>query len=132
MAWDAKLNPNKLKYVNFRKKGDKGKSSDYFFHGVDNKSESIEKRNNLFGGNYNIPHLKYKACDFCEDVFAYCADVVFGDAWLPKYVEDPQGTNVVIVRNREIKKTIDRFKNELKLSFCQHLSKLNALSSTIC
>ena len=46
--------------------------------------------------------MKYKACDFCEDVFGYCADVVLGDAWLPKYNKDPKGDNVVIVRNEEI------------------------------
>ena len=29
--------------------------------------------------------LKYKACDFCDDVFGEVADVVFGDAWVEKY-----------------------------------------------
>ena len=33
---------------------------------------------------------------------AYCADIVLGDAWLPKYSKDPKGTNVVIIRNETI------------------------------
>ncbi len=115
MAWEAKLDPNKLEYVNFRKKSEKGKSSEYLFHGIDHKSESIVNRNDLLGGNYNIPHLKYKSCDFCEDVFAYCADIVFGDAWLPKYIDDPKGTNIVIVRNPIVGKILDNFKYELHL-----------------
>lgn len=41
----------------------------------------------------------YKACDFCDDVFAETADIALGDAWLPEYVQDGNGTNVVVTRN---------------------------------
>lgn len=38
------------------------------------------------------------ACNFCDDVFAELADVVFMDAWLPEYSHDSRGTNLAIVR----------------------------------
>lgn len=47
------------------------------------------------------------ACNYCDDVFAECADAVFMDAWLPKYRGDPKGTSLAIVRNLEIQKIID-------------------------
>jgi coenzyme F420-reducing hydrogenase beta subunit len=42
------------------------------------------------------------ACNFCDDVFAEVADAVFMDAWLPGYRENPKGTNLFIVRNKEL------------------------------
>ncbi|OQB85814.1 MAG: F420H2 dehydrogenase subunit F [Planctomycetes bacterium ADurb.Bin126] len=38
------------------------------------------------------------ACDFCDDVFAECADAVFMDAWLPAYVPDSRGHNLALIR----------------------------------
>ena len=42
------------------------------------------------------------ACNYCDDVFAECADAVFMDTWLPGYVKDSKGNSLVIVRNPEI------------------------------
>jgi coenzyme F420 hydrogenase subunit beta len=43
--------------------------------------------------------LKPQVCSFCDDVFAELADVVFMDAWLPEYIGNPLGTNLVVVRS---------------------------------
>lgn len=40
-----------------------------------------------------------EACDYCDDVFAECADATFMDAWLPEYSSEPDGRNLVIIRN---------------------------------
>jgi hypothetical protein len=53
----------------------------------------------IYGGNWGYGFFKYEACNFCDDVTAETADVAFGDAWLPEYVNDSGGTNVVVVRN---------------------------------
>ncbi len=45
---------------------------------------------------YNIP-----VCNFCDDIFAECADVTFMDAWLPEYTKDSRGTSLVIVRSEQ-------------------------------
>lgn len=39
-----------------------------------------------------------EACDYCDDVFAECADAVFMDAWLPDYSGEWQGTSLVLTR----------------------------------
>lgn len=127
MAWESKLDPNKLTYVNFRKKNNTT-ASDYVFHGKDISKEINVKRQNLQGGNYNIPHMKYKACDFCEDVFGYCSDIVLGDAWLPKYVKDSKGTNVIIVRNEYIFNLLKSC--ELKLDFLSETDIIRSQSSS--
>ena len=39
------------------------------------------------------------ACNYCDDIFAECADVTFMDAWLPEYSDDPKGMNLAIFRS---------------------------------
>jgi len=39
------------------------------------------------------------ACNYCDDIFAECADVTCMDAWLPEYFRDYRGTNLVMVRS---------------------------------
>lgn len=46
------------------------------------------------------------ACNYCDDIFAECADIVCMDAWLPEYWSDPNGHNLVIVRSPKIFQTI--------------------------
>jgi len=51
--------------------------------------------------NNNIMFDKFmpqKNCLFCVDHMGYCADIVVGDAWQPRYKEDEVGTNIVIAR----------------------------------
>jgi len=45
-------------------------------------------------------------------VFAETADVVLGDAWLPEYVQDSDGTNVVVTRNQDIRQLIVKARTE--------------------
>jgi len=47
-----------------------------------------------------------EACDYCDDVFAECADATFMDAWLPEYSSDPAGRNLVIIRNLSLSKML--------------------------
>lgn len=53
-------------------------------------------------------YFKLNACNFCDDVFAETADIVFMDAWLPEYNQDPKGHNLVLVRTNWIR---DIFQN---------------------
>lgn len=71
--------------------------------------------NQLFGADWGAGAFKYKACDFCDDVFAETADVVLGDAWLPEYVQDSYGTNVVVTRNQDIRQLIVSARKEGRL-----------------
>ena len=71
--------------------------------------------NQLIGADWGAGAFKYKACDFCDDVFAETADVVLGDAWLPEYVQDSYGTNVVVTRNDNIQQLIVNARSEGRL-----------------
>ncbi len=55
-----------------------------------------------------------RACDFCPDVFAECADATFMDAWLPNYVADPAGRSLVVSRSRATAELFERLAGEGK------------------
>jgi len=46
------------------------------------------------------------ACNYCDDVFAECADVTFMDAWLPEYSRESGGTSLVLVRSAFVQRMI--------------------------
>jgi len=49
-----------------------------------------------------------KACSYCDDVFAECADVTCMDAWLPEYSQDSQGMSLVLVRSLLVQELVER------------------------
>ncbi|MBN2071478.1 MAG: Coenzyme F420 hydrogenase/dehydrogenase, beta subunit C-terminal domain [Candidatus Krumholzibacteriota bacterium] len=51
---------------------------------------------------WDMGYFKINACNYCDDLFAEVADVVFMDAWLPEYTCEEAGTNIVLVRNDAI------------------------------
>lgn len=77
------------------------------------KDELVVKRiAELSTANWGLGYFKYNACDYCDDVLAETADATFGDAWIPKYVSDDKGCNVIIIRNQAIQDLFDRYRNE--------------------
>jgi len=97
-----------IKSINFRKKipGHKANEKGVAVVGI-NKEKSGAKMatvQQLFGTDYGCSFFKYKACDFCDDVFAETADFVVGDAWLPEYLS--KGTSLLVVRSREIERVL--------------------------
>ena len=103
LAAQARIDRADLKAVNFRHKYPDGLASGY---GVNferrDGSRTDRPMRTVFGNNWGYGFFKYDACNTCDDVAAETADVAFGDAWLPAYVVDPAGTNVVVVRRPEI------------------------------
>lgn len=65
-------------------------------------------KSTLNGADWGLGYFKYEACDYCDDVMAETADLVVGDAWLPGYQDDWQGTNVVVVRHPELEAVLQR------------------------
>jgi coenzyme F420 hydrogenase subunit beta len=47
-----------------------------------------------------------RACNYCDDIFAECADVACMDAWLPEYSKDSRGTSLVLVRSPQVQEVI--------------------------
>jgi hypothetical protein len=48
-----------------------------------------------------------KSCLFCDDIFAELADGTFMDAWLPEFIDDPSGMNLIVSRNTNLSAVVD-------------------------
>lgn len=110
-AWQCGIEPGNLNSIDFRKKMSQQNANKYGVEvqGTRENKKISEIRSNyeFFGYLWGQGFFKYPACDYCDDVLAETADVTVGDAWLPQYVKDSSGTNVVIVRNSLIQKLIE-------------------------
>ena len=109
LAWQVGIAPHELAAVDFRIKNPDRKASDYDFGALRRgATDYVQRRTQaLVGGNWGHGAFQPEACNFCDDVFAETADVVFGDAWLPRYKDDWRGTNVVVTRNPEIDRILE-------------------------
>ena len=103
IGWQLGVAPNNLKAIDFRKKLKNRLASDY---GVEVIGEKDGKEvvlssptRELYTTNWGHGLFKYNACDYCDDVLAETADITVGDAWLPEYIKDSMGTNIIVVRN---------------------------------
>lgn len=109
LAWQKGIPPNELATVDFRIK-DPAKSAKHYKFGARPKG-SLETREAppgaLLGANWGHAAFQLNACNFCDDIYAETADVVLGDAWLPKYEADWKGTNVIITRNVDLSSIIE-------------------------
>ncbi|MGH8052669.1 MAG: Coenzyme F420 hydrogenase/dehydrogenase, beta subunit C-terminal domain [Stenotrophomonas sp.] len=103
LAWQLGVEPKQLVDVDFRVKDKLRPANDYSIEvRSHDRTEQVENFR-LYGSDWGLGLFKPLACDFCDDVACETADVVLGDAWLPEYVMNSLGTNVVIVRNPVIR-----------------------------
>jgi len=111
LAWQCGIKPGDLEHINFRKKMNDGPASDYAIEVtglINGKSQTVIRRmRDLIGSDWGQGIFKVRASDFTDDVMNETADVTLGDAWLPEYVQDKKGNNVIIVRNPVIQKIIE-------------------------
>lgn len=111
IGWQMGVPPHELESIDFRKKlpGAKANEKGVEVRGqrTDPDSPPTDIVQNLFGTNYNFGFFQYPACDFCDDVVGETADISIGDAWLPEYISDGAGTNVVVVRDAVLQGLID-------------------------
>ncbi len=97
-------NPHKLQKVAFRVKDTSRPASDYGLRltwevGGKQTEEATVFWNQGMGRVWRDRFFTPQACSFCDDVFAECADIAFMDAWLPDYVKNPLGHNLVLIRD---------------------------------
>lgn len=112
LAWQCGILPGKLKSINFRKKTSDSPASNYNIEVVgeiNGVERTISKpMSELVGRDWGQGLFKVRASDFTDDVMNETADITLGDAWLPKYDQDSQGNNVMIVRNPIIQNVISK------------------------
>ncbi|GAA5510426.1 Coenzyme F420 hydrogenase/dehydrogenase, beta subunit C-terminal domain [Novipirellula caenicola] len=116
-AWQAGIMPGGLQAINFRTKLQERAASNY---GISVRGEGVDhcRANSEYeGSSWGYGFFKYSACEFCDDVVGETADISVGDAWLPEYVNDSGGSNVVIVRNEAIRGIVDSAIGSGKLAF---------------
>lgn len=112
LGWQLGVRPENLGAIDFRTKLEGRRVEDYGVTATGRASggcvptSSSRPKSELFGTDWGLGLFKYKACDYCDDFSAETADVAIGDAWLPRYSAEYRGTNVVIVRSREIEEIV--------------------------
>lgn len=118
MAHQVGVPASELEKVDFRVKDPELPSNMYAFGALQRDQPSWRTRtaSSLVGGNWGHALFQLKACDYCDDIFAETADICLGDAWLPAYVGDWRGTNVVISRRQELTLLLEAGREASKIS----------------
>jgi len=106
-----------ISHITFRKKKPERSSLDYTFsYGTSGQDREISF---LSGINkiWNCRLFTTNACNYCNDIFGIKADISLMDAWLPEYISDWKGNNIVISRNVLLSNLLQEFKelNEINL-----------------
>jgi len=130
IGWQLGVHPNDLTAIDFRRKYSDRPASQKIYQ-VWSKNDNIERfenANNLFGTDYGSGFFKPLACDFCDDVVAETADISFGDAWIPRYRNDPKGTSLIIVRNEKLLNLL-KINNENKSLYLDEITINEAITS---
>ncbi|CAK3029638.1 Coenzyme F420 hydrogenase [Vibrio crassostreae] len=111
LSWNSGVAPDELSSVDFRVKNNGKNAIDYYVEAVDkNENSHLGRVSMMFGSNWGHGFFKPLACEFCDDICGEVADATYGDAWLPEFMHDSLGTNIVITRNSDIDSL---FKNSL-------------------
>jgi len=124
IGWQLGVKPENLVAIEFRRKYEDRPAS-YKIYQVWSNKDNIERFRDsydIFATDWGAGYFKPNACDYCDDVVNETADISIGDAWLPQFERDPQGTSLLILRNTELLEIINKYNNKEVL----HLSELTA------
>ncbi|HZC38600.1 MAG TPA: Coenzyme F420 hydrogenase/dehydrogenase, beta subunit C-terminal domain [Sphingomicrobium sp.] len=107
-AWQLGTEVSRVRALDYRIKDEHRPANWYRAH-IEFDDGSSRERDwwHLADGDWGAGFLQNPACDWCDDVVAETADISFGDAWVEPYSSDGRGTNVVIVRTKELKQLIE-------------------------
>ena len=99
--------PGKVKVVRYRGKSPDQPATNYYY--AFTSMDGDERRifwNEGIAEAWTNRWFTPRACNYCDDVFAECADVAFMDAWLSEYSKDSRGTSLVLVRSPQVQEVI--------------------------
>lgn len=111
IAWQMGVPLDSIKSFDFRHKIPTNPAKNYAVeivhleNGVEHRQASL--MSDFKGEDWGMGLFKYAACDYCDDVMGETADICAGDAWVEPYSSDSHGTNVIVVRNQYLHKTIE-------------------------
>ena len=108
MAAKMGINASNISKVQFRVKDQKRSYKDFGlaveYQDGGEKNQKVIYWSEGMGKIWTYGYFKHNACNYCDDIFAELADVVFMDAWLKGYSEQSDGFSIALIRNREIEK----------------------------
>ena len=108
LAWQMKVPVEDIMKVEFRYK-DPDRPASWYNAMLTLRNGTVVNRDwwNLADGDWGAGFFMNNACNYCDDVTSETADVSFGDAWVEPYSSDGKGTNVVVVRSKEVQQIIN-------------------------
>lgn len=120
IAFEAGIRPGNTSAIDFRYKSGEGLASAYVteVHGTDAglPTRKVLPAEHSYTADWSAGMLKTNFSDFVDDCFGETADITLGDAWLPQYIADSWGTNVVVVRNPRLAEIIAQASSEGRLA----------------
>jgi coenzyme F420 hydrogenase subunit beta len=129
LVWGAGIHPSDAARIQYRTKGEGIPARAYVFRAEDKKGISVQKDSAyVVGGKFNAGAHMLPGCEFCDDVVGETADITIGDAWLPRFESDSQGTNLIVIRNKIMNDLIETASGEGRINLVK-LSNEEAASS---
>ncbi|WP_010523474.1 Coenzyme F420 hydrogenase/dehydrogenase, beta subunit C-terminal domain [Aquimarina agarivorans] len=116
LGWAKGIHPKDLSEFQYRTKGDNIPARKYVFRAQNEKETIQEDSSKVTGGKFNQGALMLSACNFCDDVVGETADLTIGDAWLPQFEADDNGTNLLIVRNKILQNIFEVARSEGRMT----------------
>jgi coenzyme F420-reducing hydrogenase beta subunit len=115
-AWQLGAEIGRLRALDYRIKDERRPANWYRAHlELDDGSSAAQDWWHLADGDWGAGFLQNPACDWCDDVVAETADISFGDAWVEPYSSDGRGTNVMVVRSKELFEMVEGARREGRL-----------------
>jgi coenzyme F420 hydrogenase subunit beta len=109
IAWESGVHPTQVRDIDFRHKSLDRRPNEFVARiGLREGGELMHPMEDLVTRDWGVGLFKYRACEYCDDVVGETADLSVGDAWLPPHIDDPRGTNLVIVRHPELLEMIHK------------------------
>ncbi|MFT4253980.1 MAG: Coenzyme F420 hydrogenase/dehydrogenase, beta subunit C-terminal domain [Caulobacter sp.] len=105
LAWEMGVPSNDVQAVDFRVKAPGGSASSYAASATSRttpQAPAVQMMRDSRVADWGAGWFRVNACEYCDDVLAECADVAFGDAWLPKFDKDWRGTNCIVTRRADL------------------------------
>ena len=102
-AWQLGTELKRVRALDYRIK-DENRPANWYRAHLDLEGGGAAEQDwwHLADGDWGAGFLQNPACNSCDDVVAETADIAFGDAWVEPYSSDGRGTNVVVVRAKEL------------------------------
>lgn len=116
-AWQLGTELGRVQALDYRIKDESRPANWYRAHlDLDDGGSAEQDWWHLADGDWGAGFFQNPACNWCDDVVAETADIAFGDAWVEPYSSDGRGTNVVVVRSKELKAMIENARADDRLS----------------